>query len=125
MQPNPFVFIASPVSSKNPYLVLQRIEAAAQFGAWVQEFEQKCPFVAAVHDMAVSKYLSAPKSPEWWKANIGHFMESVESCYVLCLEGWEDSSGVALEIEMARSSNKPIHYYKPTANGFQRQMLSY
>ena len=121
MQISPLVFIASPVSSKSPDLVQKRIEAAAQFGAWLQEHEGKCPFVAAVHDMAISKHLSQPKSPEWWRANIGHFLENAESCYVLCLDEWENSKGVALEIEMAQSFGKPVYYYEPTADGFQRK----
>jgi hypothetical protein len=121
MNPDPLVFIASPVSSKSPYIVLQKIEAAARFGAWVQEVERKCPFVAAAHDMAVSKYLSEPKSIDWWRKNISHFMSSAESFYVLCLDGWENSGGVTLETEMARSFNKPIYYYEPMGNSFKRR----
>lgn len=121
MNLDPLVFIASPVSSENPYLVLQRTEMAARFGAWVQEVEKKCPFAAAVHDVAVRKYLSEPKSSEWWKVNIQHFMRSAESCYVLCLEGWENSTGVALETEMAKSFNIPIYYYEQIGNSFQRR----
>ncbi len=117
---SPLVFIASPVSSKNPYEVLKRIETASKFGAYVQEVEDKCPFVAAAHDMAVSKYLTNPKSKEWWKSNIKHFLADAESCYVLCLDGWEESNGVALEIEMAKEFGKPVYYYQEVSTGFKR-----
>ncbi len=118
MQPAEYVFVASPVSSDDLAIVEQRMEAVARFGAWLQEEDGKCPFVVALVDKAVAKYLKKPKSLEWWGANIKHFMEPAVSCCVLCLDGWRDSGGLAFEIKKAKELGKPVFYYKLDGDGF-------
>ncbi len=117
----PLVFIASPVSHPDQSKVAERVEAAARFAAWVFEREQKNVFLAAVVDMGWSKYLSGQKSFAWWELNMQIFMVPAEACYVLCLEGWEKSSGVALESKVANNLGKPVLYYYQTADGFERK----
>ncbi len=118
MPRRPLIFIASPVTSPDPALVQSRLEAAARFGAWVQEHEGKCVFVAAVLDMALRPHLTQAPSPEQWRADLTNFMEPAEACYILCLPGWEQSSGVALEMDVARELGKPVMYFDVAGQTF-------
>jgi ribosomal protein S18 acetylase RimI-like enzyme len=115
------IFIASPLTAPDPGLVQKRVAAAGRFGAWVQSNEGKCAFVAAAHDHAIATHLAKPMPYDWWRANIHHFMAPAQSCYVLCLDGWEQSKGVAVEIEIAEQLGKPIHYYDVVGEGYQRR----
>lgn len=122
MERSPLVFIASPVTHSDDNVVEMRMEMAARFAAWVMDTEKKNVFPAAVADMNVTPFRTTAKSAEWWDVNMETFMEPAESCYVLALDGWESSGGVALEVGCAKRLGKEIYYYKPSEDGgFVRQ----
>lgn len=59
-------------------------------------------------------------SYEWWLAWSRELLESCDSIYVLCIDGWEDSRGVQQEIALAQSLEIPIVYIDIEANHLER-----
>lgn len=59
-------------------------------------------------------------SYEWWLAWSRELLESCDSIYVLCVDGWEDSRGVQQEIALAESLEIPIVYIDIEANHLER-----
>ncbi|MDD9912118.1 MAG: DUF1937 family protein [Alphaproteobacteria bacterium] len=96
---------------------LSRVEEAVKFGAWVMDSEQKSVYVAAFNNVELDRYRKQPTTYEWWYVNMESFLSPAESCYVLCLDGWKESKGVAEEIAVAKKLGKEIIYYKKLKEG--------
>jgi len=52
-----------------------------------------------------------PGDWEFWRKIDIAFIEWCEELHVLCLEGWETSTGVTAEIDIAEGLGKPIVYW--------------
>jgi len=61
--------------------------------------------------MMVSKVENLPSSWDFWKKFDRKFLEVCDELFILAIEGWKDSIGVAGEIEIARSLGKPVRYF--------------
>lgn len=57
---------------------------------------------------------------DWWMAWSRELLESCDSIYVLCIDGWEDSRGVQQEIALAQELELPIVYIDIEANHLER-----
>lgn len=117
----PLVFIASPLSCPDAGMKAARVDEAAKFAAWVMAEEGKNVYPAAVTDHHIGRFMEKAKGLEWWTENMETFMAPAESCYVLCLDGWEVSKGVALEVDVAVKLGKPVYRYVATSEGYVRQ----
>jgi hypothetical protein len=54
-------------------------------------------------------------------------MNMIDLCrevHVLCIDGWDKSRGVLLEIEYAKMKGKPVQYFKTTEEGIHYVTLS-
>ena len=96
------------------------MEAAPRFAAWVMEEEGKNVYLAASADKSIAKFRKTPKDLDWWAVNMEVFMQPAEACYVLGLEGWEDSKGVAVEMDCAKRLGKPVVVYVEDGEGFKK-----
>lgn len=81
---------------------------------WAYSPIQHCHEMAKVHAL--------PTDALAWQQYNEAFIRSFSSCCVLCLEGWEKSAGVKMEIEFARLLSKPIFMVKEYENSFEIKM---
>jgi hypothetical protein len=51
-----------------------------------------------------------PSDWKFWKEFDEKLLSICDELWVLMLPGWEESTGVKAEIEIAKQNNKPIHY---------------
>lgn len=60
------------------------------------------------------KLVDLPRDSEWWLKWCYDLLSKCDEMDVLCLDGWEDSTGVQAEIKFAKENNIKINYiYEP------------
>lgn len=117
-----FYYLAVPYNSKRP----DSAEAEAERLWRVEEFWR-----AVAHFIRTGYHVQSPMSlipavlanpdlPSDWAYWAGYSTKLIESStmlVVLCLPGWEESTGVQGELTHAREYNIPIKYMTPETDG--------
>lgn len=119
MKSLPLVFVASPVSHPEPHMVRQRVAEAGRFAAWVIAEEGKMAFAGPCHLEFIFPHVKGDVYA-WMQAHSTTFMSHADECYVLCLEGWEKSTGIKQELKAADDFGKPVSYYQVEGDTFAR-----
>jgi hypothetical protein len=70
--------------------------------------------IAHCHPLAMAGGL--PGDWEFWKRYCLATLTPCRQLWVLKLPGWEDSKGIAGEVQEATRQGKPIYYLEPTIN---------
>lgn len=103
------IYLASPYTHTNPTIVEKRykqtIAAMAYLlgqGKFVYSPIVHCHVIATEHNLQTD-YL-------FWKEYNEHFLDLSNEIIVLCLDGWEESKGIAHEIDYCTNKNKIITY---------------
>lgn len=65
------------------------------------------------HTHHIGKMMSLPVTWDFWKAQDEAFVTWADEIWVLCLDGWKQSVGVAAEVDLASSLGKPVKYINP------------
>ena len=103
------VYLAVPYSHTDPavrelrFLEVNKI-AAKMMSKGILVFSP----ISHTHPIALAGDL--PKGWEFWKNYDISFIEWADEIQVLMLDGWEESTGVTSEIEIAESMKKPVYY---------------
>lgn len=102
------IYLASPYSSSNTEMQL-RFELAEQCTAALMQ-QDLAIFSPIVHCHELAAKYHLPTDAAYWEKYNMQFLRKAECLYVLKIEGWDESRGVAQEIAMAKSLYLPIHY---------------
>lgn len=105
----PVVYIACPYSHPDKSIVEKRVRQFSLFAASIENGGQEHA-VSAVFNHLVNMYGDLPTDWEYWKSYSLTLLDKSTKMYVLKLDGWDKSVGVAGEIEYAIQANKPIIY---------------
>ena len=76
-------------------------------------------FSPITHGHPIAEYGSLPTDWEYWKATCEAFMVICDTMHILKLSGWDISTGVLAEIEIARELGLTIEYVDSTT--YKRQ----
>lgn len=103
------IYLASPYTASSPSLVNERVHLALVATAHLirKGLNVFSPIVYC-HDMALR--FGFPTDAAFWERLDEDFLRASAALYVLCIPGWEDSTGVSREIRLAELLNKPIMY---------------
>ena len=104
------IYLASPYTHPDPAVRQARFEAACRQAAEMM----RCGIpvfspIAHSHPVALHGGLDA-LDLEFWERQDLHFVEACSEIWVLQLDGWQESTGLQAEIEMALSLGKPVMY---------------
>ena len=104
------IYLASPYSGTKAQEI-ERYRWACQMAAAIIK-DGHCVFspIAHSHGIAVHGGLSGDHGA-WMRQN-QEWMDWADELWVLTLDGWKESKGVAWEIERAESINKPVRYMR-------------
>lgn len=105
------ILISSPYSHDIPTVVKLRIAETLEFVVWAMK--KKLPVISIpvhFHQLVVDGRL--PSDGEFWKDYYLRILNASTALYVLMIDGWSESTGVANEIKYAQRSNIPIFYIK-------------
>jgi hypothetical protein len=105
----PFVYVAIPYSHKDPDIQKYRFDMANAFSAQLMnEGMNVFSPVSMGHPIAIAHDL--PENWEYWQGLCEAALSCTYKMYVLCIEGWEESTGVQAEIEICKRDGIRIAY---------------
>lgn len=106
------IYLASPYSHPELAVRRKRFEDACDAaGRLIREGRIVFSPIAHTHPIAERNVL--PLGWDFWHGFDRAFIERADALYVLMLDGWDQSKGVAGEIEIARECGKPTHFLCP------------
>jgi hypothetical protein len=101
------VYLSSPYSHDDPAVREERYHAAMATAA---SLVQKNFFVISpiVHWHSVALAHQLPTDFEFWKLYNEELIKRCDAVFLLAIPGWEDSVGVAIELQFATKYGKPV-----------------
>ena len=106
------IYLASPHSHPDPAVREDRYRQVCRVAAdfFASGTYVYCP-IAHTHQIAQSMHDAM--SWDAWRAYDTYMLSLCEMLIVVKLDGWEESLGVAAEIELAQSMGLPLRYFTP------------
>lgn len=104
-----YVYIASPYTHDNDKVEHLRYESAVLFTGQTLADGVAC-FSPIVHCRRPAEVCDLPGDFEFWRAYNFAMLSRARELWVLMLPGWEESDGVAGEIEEAQRLGIPVRY---------------
>ena len=108
------VYVASPYSSVPDKHQLMRT-VAQTCGKYMLAYPGQYAVSGLIHHYALSEVEGLGTDYEFWKNWCETFLRKCEKLVVLTIPGWNTSTGVAAEIQLAKSLNMPIEFIDPTS----------
>ena len=114
------IYIAAPYSHPDPAVEQERFELVTRAAGWLMRCGYAV-FSPVSHSHPVAQSVDLPRSWWFWQAQDLPFMRVCDALYILALEGWEQSIGVAAEIAHAKTVGIPITLMTPceSCRGYQ------
>lgn len=109
-----FLYLASPYSHASPAIREERFNAVCRATAKLM-LEGRFVFSPIAHSHPVDLCMGSPQSGDFWKAQDVPILRHASELVVLKLAGWEESPGIAWEIDLARKMHIPVTYMEPIA----------
>lgn len=103
------ILVSSPYSSKNEAEKLHRFDVVCKYTAKLVSIGE-IAFSPIVYGHTLLQYHDMPSDWPFWKNFCEAFLVNCSEMHVLMLPGWKESSGVAAEIEYAKTLNIVIKY---------------
>lgn len=106
------IYLASPYSHQSQSVMQDRFErvcrvAARLMGEGVHLYSP----IAHTHPIAVQG--SLPRGWEFWEQYDRKLLAACQELWIVTLEGWKESKGVAAELAIAGEMGLPVKYIEP------------
>jgi hypothetical protein len=107
-----FTYAACPYSHPNQFVRLDRRLRAEDFAYHLITKEGRPTYAPLTFGWSLSARYKLPEDAEFW-APLNMAMLNAASCMaVLCLDGWRESKGVALELRFASDLGLPVEFWR-------------
>lgn len=106
------IYIASPYTHSDPVIMDYRYRTVRDFTAHMMR-KNFIAFSPIVYGHEMAKEHDLPTDYEYWKRFNDYMMRCSVAMCVLRLEGWEESRGVAYELDFAKELNRSVFHYDP------------
>lgn len=110
------VYLASPYTHKDQRVVFARFCDICTIAGKLFNLlsDQPVSFYSPIaHGHPIAKSVHLPTSFQWWKEHNHRILSRCDELWVVMLDGWKDSKGVADEIKFAWSLGIRIRYVDP------------
>lgn len=107
------IYLASPYSHEEAHIRLERyIRACIVAGRLITEgHDIFCP-VAHSHQMSYSAHVRYD-DPCWYRLD-NAILAKCDELWILMLDGWKESKGIAAELAIAVERDMPVKYIEPS-----------
>lgn len=112
------VYLASPYSHKDPAVMEWRYRQAVRAAAALMG-PQHVVFSPIAHSHEIGKATRTETGHEFWLQQDLPWLDRADELWVLCLDGWAMSRGVAEEMAYARKFDKAIRHVRPADLGME------
>lgn len=103
------IYLASPHSHADESIMVNRFYAAMKATAKLLN-DGYFVYSPIVHCHEMAQKFGLPNGYEFWKNFDEHVLGLCDTMYVLRIDGWDSSRGIANEIGFATRNQIPIHY---------------
>ncbi len=103
------IYFASPYSHSDPKVVEYRVKATSEMVAKLVS-EGNVVMSPILYGHQLLKFHDMPSDWEFWKNFCQSFLVKCEELMVFKVDGWDKSTGVLAEIELAKELNIKITY---------------
>jgi len=103
------ILVSSPFSHKDKAIEAARVEAVNNYVAELTA-QGIHAFSPITYGTILLKYKQMPSDWKFWKDFCEAFLIKCEELWVLKLDGWDTSEGVAAEIKFALDNNITVKY---------------
>ena len=118
----PVIYVAAPYADRNPDVITQRLGVVGRYAARMLA-QGHLAFSPLTYTHGIQQLGYAPPAPKTWYSFDLQFLRQCDIIHVLTLPGWEQSRGVALEMEQAAKWGQPIRLVTLDAAGFAEPLL--
>ena len=103
------IYLAVPYSHPSPLVRHNRFEAVNRFAATLMQ-QGEGVFSPISHSHPIEDHFTETKSWDFWQKQDLPILKVCKAVLVLCLDGWEQSVGVAGEVSEAEKLGIPVYY---------------
>lgn len=112
MNGRPMTYLACPYSHPDPAVREERFHAVNRAAAaLMMQGEKVFSPISHTHPIAVDGEL--PKGWDFWEQYDRAILSCCHKVIVLCIPGWDTSTGVQAEIAIAKEMGIQVQYYHP------------
>ncbi len=104
-----FTYLASPYSHPDPKVRIDRFEKACKAAGKLMKYGDVV-FSPIAHSHSIEQYFDEIEPGPFWMRQDIPILRHADSLVVLKLKGWEQSKGIAQEIEVAKALGIPVDY---------------
>ena|SRR3990172_6784710 len=101
------IYLASPYSDPDPAIIAVRFHAVCQAAARLMS-EGHLIFSPIAHTHPIAMAGTLPTGWDFWERYDNAMLNVCSELWILPLDGWENSRGVAAEIEYMHQLGKPV-----------------
>ena len=116
------IYLASPYSHPSKDVVTKRFNDVCVACAKLMKMGIHI-YSPIAHTHPVAMVGELPTSWDYWKVYDTKMLSACDELWVLTLDGWEESKGIAGEIEIMKEFNKPIWHISPNHIYDDRYMI--
>ena len=106
--PNGLIYLASPYSDPAPDVMEARFDVVCEAAARLMR-DGVNVFSPIAHTHPIAQH-GLPKDWTFWSQYDRLYLETCSELWVLMMEGWKESRGVAAEIAIMRLLEKPVRF---------------
>ncbi len=112
------IYLASPYSHSNPAIRRRRFKAACRAAAVLlkQGIDVYSPIA---HSTPIAACGLDDMDHAFWMRVDRPYLQWCSMVMVLMIDGWRESRGVAMEIELSRKAGKPVCFVSPADLGLR------
>ena len=113
------IYLASPYSHPAPAIREERYRLVCKAAAALREYYPPPNyriFSPVAHTHTIGQYLNNSNDLNFWMQESLSFLKDHHELWVLKIDGWERSRGVAIETARAKAWGMPVHYVRYQGN---------
>ena len=108
-----YIYLASPYSHPDHMLRARRWTAAIDACAWIANVKEMAVYSSIAHWHKVAVRHRLPGHSDYWTRQNEALLIPAAAVWILTIDGWKTSVGVAAEMAFANFQSKPILYLQP------------
>lgn len=109
--PGKIYYLATPYSDPNYDIVRLRYQQTEEYYFTLLS-KGIFTYSPIIHNHHIAGRFKLPKDYNFWKGNDNAYIKKLDGVIVALMPEWDKSKGVKEEINLAKSLNKPICYYR-------------
>jgi hypothetical protein len=107
-----YSYLASPYNHPTPSIMQDRYQAALRITVHLLS-KRIWTYSPIVHCHTLALQNNLPTDHGYWMDYNRAMLMPAQELLILTLSGWDDSKGIAEEINIAHATNKPIRFIAP------------